>query len=165
MELLADAYEQLGYQAESGPWRSIYLQGAFELRNGVPSAGGTNTASPDTIRAMPPEMTFDYFGVRLNGEKAAGKKLTLNLTFTDLKKNYALIVENGTLNYAKRHVPNADASLTLTKRTLDRIQLGEIKPEEAVTSGAMKVTGKREALGEFVGMLDRFPFWFNIVTP
>jgi alkyl sulfatase BDS1-like metallo-beta-lactamase superfamily hydrolase len=31
--LLADAYEQMGYQAESGPWRSVYLQGAHELRN------------------------------------------------------------------------------------------------------------------------------------
>ena len=59
-ELLADTYEQMGYQAESGPWRSVYLQGAFELRNGVPSAGGINTASPDTIKAMPPEMTFDF---------------------------------------------------------------------------------------------------------
>lgn len=38
-ELCADAFEQLGYQAESGPWRSVYLQGAFELHNGVPSAG------------------------------------------------------------------------------------------------------------------------------
>ena len=98
-ELLADAYEQMGYQAESGPWRSVYLQGAFELRNGVPTGGGINTASPDTIRAMPPEMLFDYFGVRLNGEKAAGKKLALNVDFTDLKKPYALTVENGVLNY------------------------------------------------------------------
>ena len=112
-ELLADAYEQMGYQAESGPWRAIYLMGAFELRNGVPSAGGTNVASPDTIKAMPPEMTFDFFGVRLNGEKAAGKKLTLNVEFTDLKKEYALIVENGVLNYAKKAAPNADAKLIL----------------------------------------------------
>src|SRR5262245_48881873 len=80
-ELLADAYEQMGYQAESGPWRSVYLQGAFELRNGVPQAGGINTASPDTIKAMPPEMTFDYFAVRLNGPKAAGKKIALNIDF------------------------------------------------------------------------------------
>ncbi|WP_275427367.1 alkyl sulfatase dimerization domain-containing protein, partial [Stenotrophomonas maltophilia] len=64
-EMLADAYEQMGYQAESGPWRSVYLQGAYELRNGVPSTGGTNVASPDTIKAMPPGMTFDYFAVRL----------------------------------------------------------------------------------------------------
>lgn len=164
-ELLADAYEQMGYQAESGPWRSIYLQGAFELRNGVPSVGGINTASPDTIKAMPPEMTFDYFAVRLNGEKAAGKKIALNVTFTDLKKDYALIVEHGVLNYAKQHVPNADASLALTKNTLDRIQLGEIKAEQAITSGDLKLTGKREAFTEFVGLLDAFPFWFNIVTP
>ena len=97
-DLLADAYEQLGYQAESGPWRSVYLQGAFELRNGVPKTGGTNVASPDTIRAMPIELLFDYLGVRLNGPKAAGKQITLNLNFTDLKKQYALMVENAVLN-------------------------------------------------------------------
>jgi alkyl sulfatase BDS1-like metallo-beta-lactamase superfamily hydrolase len=55
------------------------------MRNGVPSAGGTNVASPDTIKAMPPEMTFDYFAVRLNAEKAAGKKLALNIEFFDLR--------------------------------------------------------------------------------
>jgi alkyl sulfatase BDS1-like metallo-beta-lactamase superfamily hydrolase len=164
-ELLADAYEQMGYQAESGPWRSVYLQGAYELRNGVPSAGGTNVASPDTIKAMPPEMTFDYFGVRLNGEKAAGKTLALNIDFTDLNKSYALVVENGVLNYFTTPVANADAKLTLSKPTLDRIQLKELPVEQAVTSGALKVEGRREALSEFVAMLDNFPFWFPIVTP
>lgn len=164
-ELLADTYEQMGYQAESGPWRSIYLQGAYELRNGVPSAGGTNVASPDTIKAMPPEMTFDFFGVRLNGEKAAGKRLALNIDFTDPKAQYSLMVENGVLTYNKMSLPNADAKITLAKSTLDRIQLGEITPEQAITSGEMKLDGRREAFAEFVGMLDKFPFWFNIVTP
>jgi alkyl sulfatase BDS1-like metallo-beta-lactamase superfamily hydrolase len=164
-ELLADAYEQMGYQAESGPWRSVYLQGAFDLRNGVPQAGGINTASPDTIKAMPPDMTFDYFAVRLNGEKAAGKKIVLNLDFTDLKQPYALVVENGVLNYSTKSVANADAKITLTKSTLDRIQLKEITPDQAMTSGEMKIEGKREAFGEFLGLLDSFPFWFNIVTP
>jgi alkyl sulfatase BDS1-like metallo-beta-lactamase superfamily hydrolase len=164
-ELLADAYEQMGYQAESGPWRSIYLQGAYELRNGVPQSGGINTASPDTIKAMPPEMTFDYFAVRLNGEKAAGKKLVLDINFTDLNQPYTLTVENGVLNYAKRAATGADAKVSLTKGTLDRIQLGEITPEQAITSGDMKVEGRREAFADFVGMLDKFPFWFNVVTP
>jgi alkyl sulfatase BDS1-like metallo-beta-lactamase superfamily hydrolase len=164
-ELLADAYEQMGYQAESGPWRSVYLQGAFDLRNGVPQAGGINAASPDTIKAMPPDMTFDYFAVRLNGEKAAGKKIVLNLDFTDLKQPYALVVENGVLNYSTKSVANADAKITLTKSTLDRIQLKEITPDQAMTSGEMKIEGKREAFGEFLGLLDSFPFWFNIVTP
>jgi alkyl sulfatase BDS1-like metallo-beta-lactamase superfamily hydrolase len=164
-ELLADAYEQMGYQAEAGPWRSIYLQGAHELRNGVPSAGGTNVASPDTIKAMPPEMTFDFFGVRLNGEKAAGKKLALNIDFTDLNKSYALVVENGVLNHFKKPVSYPDAKLTLSKPTLDRIQLRELPVEQAIASGELKVEGRREALTEFVALLDNFPFWFPIVTP
>ena len=33
--LQADALEQLGYQAESGPWRNFYLTAAQELRSGV----------------------------------------------------------------------------------------------------------------------------------
>ncbi len=114
---------------------------------------------------MPPEMTFDYFGVRLNGEKAAGKKIALNIDFTDLNKSYALVVENGVLNHFKKPVANADAKLTLSKSTLDRIQLRELPVEQAVTSGELKIDGRREALTEFVGLLDNFPFWFPIVTP
>ena len=144
-ELLADTYEQMGYQAESGPWRSVYLQGAYELRNGVPSAGGINTASPDTIKAMPPEMMFDYFAVRLNGEKAAGKKIALNIDFTDLKKQYSLLIENGVLNYAPKPAANADAKITLTKATLDRIQLSEMTPEQAIDVG--RPEGRGQARG------------------
>jgi alkyl sulfatase BDS1-like metallo-beta-lactamase superfamily hydrolase len=164
-ELLADAYEQMGYQAESGPWRSVYLQGALELRNGTPNVGGARSASPDVIKAMPPELTFDFLAVRLNGPRAAGKKLALDIEFTDLKKPYAIKIENGVLNYSQRTAPDADAKVTLTKATLDRILLGEVTVEQAVASGDLKVEGRREAFMDFVGLLDRFPFWFNIVTP
>ena len=34
-DLLADCFEQLGYQAEAGTWRNIYLSGAQELRDGI----------------------------------------------------------------------------------------------------------------------------------
>lgn len=162
--LLADTYEQLGYQAESGPWRSVYLQGAFELRNGVPKAGGINAASPDTIKAMPPEMLFDYLAVRLNGPKAAGKKIGINIDFTDLKKQYGLAVENAVLNHGKP-LAKPDVKLTMTKATLDAIQLKETTLEAAITKGDLKIDGKREAFTEFMGLMDSFPFWFNIVTP
>lgn len=162
--LLADTYEQLGYQAESGPWRGVYLQGAFELRNGVPQAGGINSASPDTIKAMPPEMLFDYLAVRLNGPKAAGKKISLNVNFTDLKKSYGLTVENAVLNHGKP-LAQADSRITLSKATLDAIQLKEVTLEQAITKGDIRIEGRRESLGEFLALLDSFPFWFNIVTP
>ncbi len=46
-DLLARAYDQLGYQAESGPWRDIYLTGAFELRHGGPDTGINLAAAMD----------------------------------------------------------------------------------------------------------------------
>ncbi|MCY1275224.1 alkyl/aryl-sulfatase [Pseudomonas jinjuensis] len=164
-QLLADTYEQLGYQAESGPWRSVYLQGAYELRNGVPKGAATRTASPDIIRGMTPEMLFDYLAVRLNGPKAAGRTLTLNMAFTDLDKQYALHLENGVLNYSTKPADKADASLTLTKAALDDVQLGKASFEQQVASGKVKVEGRKEAFGELMGLMDDFDFWFDIVTP
>lgn len=164
-DLLAKTYEQLGYQAESGPWRSVYLQGAFELRNGVPNITAPSTASADTIRAMEPEMLFDFLGVRLNAEKAEGKKLTLNINFTDIGKKYTITVENSVLNYTEKQVTDADATATLTKVALDDVQLGKATIEQKVQSGDIKVEGNRGAFPQFLGLFDNFDYWFNIVTP
>lgn len=163
--LLADAYEQLGYQAESGPWRSVYLQGAFELRNGTPSAGGTTVASPDIIKNMPPEMLFNYLAVRILPEKAAGKAFVMNLNFTDLDEKYSLYVENSVLNHTKKLAEKPDVSLDLTKATLDDVQLGNVTLEKAIADGTIKIDGDPNVLKDFVSMLDNFNFWFNIVTP
>ncbi|OZS42273.1 alkyl/aryl-sulfatase [Photobacterium sanguinicancri] len=163
--LLADTYEQLGYQAESGPWRSVYLQGANELRNGTPSAGGTTTASPDIIKNMPPEMLFDYLAVRILPEKAAGKNLSINIDFTDLDEKYTLYIENSVLNHTTKLSDKPDVTLTLTKAALDDVQLGNITLEKAIADGDIKVKGNEQVFKDFVGMLDTFNFWFNIVTP
>ncbi|WAS97723.1 MBL fold metallo-hydrolase [Nannocystis poenicansa] len=166
-ELLADAYEQLGYQAESGPWRSSYLQGASELRNGVPESPPTNTSGSDTLRALTPTLLFDYLAVRLNGARAAAKTLKLDVELTDLKERYELTVDRGVLNYSRRtaEVAGADASLALTKMALIELQLGETTLEEAIAARTLKLRGNRAAVEEFLGLLDRFPPTFNIVTP
>ena len=165
-ELAADALEQLGYQAESGPWRSVYLQGAYELRNGIPKSTGASTASADILRAMSPEMLFDYLSIRLNGPKASGKKLVLNFIFPDLKSRYVLTVENGVLNYAAgRQNLVADTTITTTKETLDAILSKQVSLNQKMASGEFRVDGNKAALAELFEMLDAFPFWFNIVTP
>lgn len=50
--LLADTYEQLAYQAESGPWPSVCLEGAHELRNGVPEADVSLTLAKTSLDDM-----------------------------------------------------------------------------------------------------------------
>ena len=165
-ELLADAFEQMGYQAESGPWRNFYLSGARELRHGVKQFATPSTASPDTIRVMSLDLFFDYLGVRLNGPKAAGKKITINFEITDTAETGVLFLANGSLNHSLgRQDAHPDATLTLTREALNNIILGVAPLADQITSGTVTVDGDGGAVREFVGLLDTFEFWFNIVTP
>ncbi|GHD69745.1 alkyl/aryl-sulfatase [Jeongeupia chitinilytica] len=164
--LEADALEQLGYQAESGPWRNFYLSGAKELREGVNKVATPNTASPDTIKAMTLDMFFDYLGVRLNSEKAGNARIALNFNFTDTKEKYELELENGVLNNtANTQSDKPDATIQLTRDALNKIMLKEITLEQAITAGDVKIDGNGKKLGELMSYLDSFEFWFNIVTP
>lgn len=164
--LVADALEQQGYQAESGPWRNFYLTGAKELREGVTELPTPNTASPDTVRAMSLDLFFDYLGVRLNSQKAGDAKLTFNFDFGEKDGKYLIQLENGVLNNtAALQADNADATITLTRDSLNGIVLGETTLDKAVADGSVKVTGDNAKLGQLVSMLDNFEFWFNIVTP
>ncbi|QWC90930.1 alkyl/aryl-sulfatase [Cupriavidus metallidurans] len=165
-ELLADTYEQLGYQAEAPSWRAEYLQGANELRNGVPNIRRMQSASPDVVRAMAPEMLFSYMAVRLNGPKAAGKHLVLNVVLTDVDQQYTLEVKHGVLNHFANATPRADATIKLSKAVLARLQqAGPTSIEQAIAAGELRIEGKQEVFGQLLGMLDTFPTWFNIVTP
>ena len=165
-DLQADALEQLGYQAESGPWRNFYLSGAKELRHGVAKLAAPSTSSPDVIRSMPVEMFFDLLAVRLNGPKAAGKRIVINVHFTDVDAFYALTVERGVLNYAAgRLADDADVSLIMTREALNSILLGETTLTELQASERARIEGDSAKLMEFLSLLDEFDFWFNIVTP
>ena len=164
-DLQANAFEQLGYQAESGPWRNFYLAGAKELRDGVQKAATPNTASPDVTKAMSLEQLFDFLAIRLNGERAAGKAITINFTFTDTKQKYALTLKNGVLNYRAKLADKSDAAYTLNRADLNEIVIGEAKGADLIKSGKVKVTGDNTKLPELLGLLDKFEFWFDIVTP
>lgn len=164
-QLLADTYEQLGYQSESGPWRNFYLTGASELRQGVTELPVPNTASPDTIKAMPIDMFFDFRGVRLNGDRAAGKSIEINMELTDTNEKYVVGVENSAIHYSKdKSAPSADVSITTTREALNDVMLGTSTMEKQVVEGKAKLTGDPKKLSEFVGLLDNFEFWFPIVT-
>ena len=164
--LQSDALEQLGYQAESGPWRNFYLTGAKELREGVAKLPTPNTASPDTVRAMPLDLFFDYLSVRLNSPKAADAKGVFNFDFGDSGGKYLVELENGVLNHTANHqAGNADATVTLARDTLNKIILKETKLVDAIGSGEVKISGDRAKLDQLISYLDNFEFWFNIVTP
>lgn len=165
--LAADALEQLGYQAESATARNAYLQGAFELRNGVPKlAASASVTSPDIIRSLPLGMFFDYLGVRLDAGKAQGRTIVLNWRFTDTKQDFVLNLENSALTWLPDAQSDiADATLVLTRATLDQISLQKISFPEAIKSGQITVTGKVLMVADLLKMIDTFPFMFPVVEP
>jgi alkyl sulfatase BDS1-like metallo-beta-lactamase superfamily hydrolase len=164
--LAADAYEQLGYQAESATWRNAYLLGAFELRNGTPSLQARAPVSPDVVRALTLPLFFDYLGVRLNGPKAAGKRSVINWDLPDMGEKYVLNLENCALSYlAGKHVPDADATVTLDRQTLNRIAMRQTTPADAIAAGTVKVAGDAGKLHELFDLLDDFRIMFPVIEP
>lgn len=162
----ADALEQLAYQSESATARNAMLQGARELRLGVPQLPSTGTASPDVIRALTLDMFFDFMAVRLNGDKAQGKSLVLNWRFTDTRQDYVLSLENSALTAtAGAQAPAPDASIVLTRAVLDDISLQKTSFQAALQSGQIVVSGQRAKVAELLGMLDSFPSMFPLVEP
>ena len=113
--LCADALEQLGYQAESGPWRSAYLCAAQELRNGTNTDDATRSSgNGDVFLHMTPDMILDYLGIFVDTTKIPDLAFTANIILPE--GNYVLRVKNGVLLYQKdAQDPDADVTWN-TKR-------------------------------------------------
>ncbi|MNJ52328.1 hypothetical protein D3C77_476590 [compost metagenome] len=160
----AEAMEQLGYQSENATWRNMYLTGAMELRNGVPSQAGSSV-SVDMVRALTADMFFDYMAVRVDVDKAVGHDLNLNWSFTEPDQAFNLTLRNGVLTHRAGLNPKADASLSMNKATLEQISLKQLDFPTAMQKGLIKVEGNGKKIAELLGTLDSFSPQFNIVTP
>lgn len=165
--LLADAYEQLGYQSESGPWRNFYLSGASELRVGKNTDEKGGSLSPDMLKGMSTELYFNFLGMQFIGTENADLKYNFNIDLTDSKEKVALIVSNGAVmtrmgEFAKKDVTS---TIHIKRSDLDRVSLGQAKFQDLVKNGDLKIDGDQKAFFNFLSKLDVFEFWFNIIEP
>jgi alkyl sulfatase BDS1-like metallo-beta-lactamase superfamily hydrolase len=166
-ELEAAAFEQMGYQAESGPWRNFYLTGAKELREGVVRAFAPDTSNPDVVGAMSIGMLLDFLAIRLNGERAAEADINVTLVLSDLDERYAIEVADGVLNHTQgRDAAGEQLRIGTTHATfMGLLAAGPAAAQQAVQAGQVTVEGDPGKLAELMGLLDEFEFWFDIVTP
>ena len=58
---------------------------------------------------------------------------------------------------------NADATITLSRDTLNNIIQQQTKLDDSISSGDVKVSGDQTKLRDVVSRT--FEFWLNIVTP
>ncbi len=165
-ELQADALEQLGYQAESGPWRSFYLTGALELREGV-APGSTMADAPnlDLLSALTAEMVLHVVGVRVDGPRADGRVIELDVVFTDVDEDFALTVAHGALSHPRGRRPGAPATVRAPRLAFLALIGGVVTVADALAAGAVEIEGDAAVLEELLSLLESPPGRFPMVTP
>jgi alkyl sulfatase BDS1-like metallo-beta-lactamase superfamily hydrolase len=163
--LLADTYEQLGYQSESAPWRNFYLCGALELREGLPETRNY-AASAGMAAGIPIENIFQVMAVRLLPEEAAAQDLQLLLCFGDLGQDYVLQIKNAVLHYFVAEPENvADAQLSLTSTHFKQMIMGQVSAAELIEQQYLQIDGDVNALLRLGSLFDQFPRRYPLVTP
>lgn len=164
--LLANIYDQLGYQAESAPWRDFYLTGAYELRHGSPDEGINPAVMKQVLLKSSVENFFDSMSVRVLPDKVEDLELSLKIEFTDLKSSYLLTLKNSVLHYQRaREDAQSDASLYLTHPLFVDILVGDAGIKDTLFSDDLSIEGSKLDLIRFFSVFDKPEGTFNIVTP
>jgi alkyl sulfatase BDS1-like metallo-beta-lactamase superfamily hydrolase len=163
-QLLADVYEQLGYQAESTSVRNTFLQGAFELRNGQPTGLPPRSTGPDVVRAMSTEQWLDFLGISMDPKKAEGLHYTANLVTPDNGEKYGIELENATLTNIKGFlVAKPDLTITVNRADLNRVMMGVATFDQLAEEGKARIEGDRTIIHKLRDLMVTFTPDFEIL--
>jgi len=163
-DLLADIFEQIGYQQENPGLRNSFLAGAYELRTGIPQGETANSSSPDVIRAMSTELFLNFLGIRMDSRTVEGLSFTINLVTPDNGEKFIIELENATLtNIAGFQAPDPDLTLTINRSDLEQTMMGLKTLESQIAEGTAKVEGDITVLGKLAAAMVDFDPRFEIM--
>ncbi len=164
--LLAKTYDQLGYQAESGPWRDVYLSGAYELRHGPPQMPLPTGLARGLLEKTPIERFFELIAASVDGPSASDRHLVLNIDLTDVDRTFVLQLKHGVLHH--REIPladNATATLRVTHGMLVRILTKQVGLRELIATDELDLSGSITDVLSLLAVLEPPDTTFPIVTP
>ncbi|WP_168454039.1 alkyl/aryl-sulfatase [Sphingopyxis microcysteis] len=163
---LASAYDQLGYQAESGAWRNYYLAAAATLRGTAIDNVTGNGQSRSFVSAIPTAVFFDALATRFDAARGARVKGTFQFILPDSKETVAIVVGGG-VEVPRYGVTDAapTATVTLDRKTLDDVMLGQAQFPALMQSGAIKIDGDRMAFLSWFALHPPADPRFNVVVP
>ena len=163
-DLLADVFEQIGYQQESPSVRNSFLAAAYELRSGIPTGASPKSSGPDMVRAMTTELWLDFLGVRLDSDKADGKAFKINLVTPDNGEKFVVELSNSTLtNIEGVQAEDADLTVTIDREDLVQSMMGAISFDDQIASGKARLKGNREVYEQLKTMLVQFDLGFELL--
>jgi alkyl sulfatase BDS1-like metallo-beta-lactamase superfamily hydrolase len=163
-DLLADVYEQLGYQQENPGLRNSFLAGAYELRSGIPEGATPDSMSADIARAMTTDLFLDFLGILMDSRKADGMSFTINLVTPDNGEQYVIELSNNTLtNIQGYQAEDADLTLTITRLGLAQAMTGAKSLADQIADGEAQAEGKVDVLRQLASTFVRFELGFEIL--
>ena len=163
-DLLADIFEQLGYQAENPGIRNSYLAAAFELRSGIPEGFAPSTVTPDVIRAMSTELLLDFVAIRLDSRKAEDMDFTINLVTPDRDEQFVVELSGATLtNIEGYQADEAELTIVIDRPRLEPVFLGLVSLEAQVEAGKAQVEGDTGVFDQLLSTLVTFDPTFEIM--
>jgi len=163
-DLLADAYEQLGYQQENPGLRNAFLAGALELRSGIPTGSSPKTTGPDLIQAMSTGLFLDFLGIRMDSTRAEGFEFIINLATPDNGEKYIIELSNATLtNIEGYQADNADLSITINRSDLEQVMMGAKTLSAQIEDGTATTNGNLGVLKQLASAMVSFELLFEIL--
>tara|TARA_B100001123_G_scaffold182508_1_gene208933 strand:+ start:7452 stop:9374 length:1923 start_codon:yes stop_codon:yes gene_type:complete len=165
--LQADAFEQLAYQAESGPWRDIYLTGAQELRNGSIDVPVLQRPRLEVAKGMTLGQIFDFLAVKVDGNSAIElSPMTVNWVFKGTDEIASLELSNGAL-HSKTGSPikSADIKINSSRDVLEELIATEYSISTALEEERLNIEGDVEKFLKFWETLTNFPLFWPIIEP
>ncbi len=163
-DLLADVFEQIGYQQESPSVRNSFLAAAYELRNGIPGGASPKTSGPDMVRAMSTQLWLDFLGVRLDSDKAGDREFAINLLTPDNGEKFVVELSNGTLTAIEGFQAEApDLTVTINRADLLFVMMGAVPFDNQIAAGKAKIEGDQSVYEDLKTMLVNFELGFEIM--
>ena len=162
--LLADAFEQVGYQQESPSVRNSFLAAALELRSGIPTGVAPKSTGPDLVRALSTLQFLDYLGIRLDSSAVGDVTFVMNLVTPDNDESFVVELSNRTLTSLQGFLSNTpDLTLTINRTDLEKTMIGVVPLQQQVASGAAVLDGDPTILLTLAGVLTQFEPTFAIM--
>jgi alkyl sulfatase BDS1-like metallo-beta-lactamase superfamily hydrolase len=156
-DLLADVFEQIGYQKESPSVRNSFLAAAYELRNGIPTGASVKTAGPDVIRGMSTELWLNSLGISLDSGKVAGQNFVINLVTPDNDEKFIVELSNSVLtNIQGQQAEKPDLTITVNRTELERVMAGTATFDDLLKEGKAKFDGDRKPFDVIRSAMVRF---------
>lgn len=162
---LAAAYEQMGFQAESGAWRSYYLAAAAELRGGPPAAEPPALGNADFLRAVPTIALFDMLASRYAPERLERAPFALQFAFPDTGETVSLEIGAAVMVPRLAAATSPAATLTLSRPHFEALLLRTRSPTAMMQAGELTIDGDPGALLALFGLLEQPDFWFATQAP